>query len=148
LPSAIALSYLVIGQQVIDLAEIRGKAQEVGIVNPYFYLAGCFYWSFINSLVEECTWRGFVVSQCKILFPQVTAIIIAALFFTTHHSIALYAYTQNWIVVLLGSIGVFLAGIIWAWCFSRYQSIVPGYISHIWADIAIAIIGWQLLFTN
>jgi uncharacterized protein len=144
--SAIALSYLVIGQQIIDLTEIRAKAKEVGLVNPYFYLAGCFYWSFINSLIEECTWRGFVVYQCKILLPRAIAIILAALFFTTHHSIALYGYTHNWIVVLIGSIGVFLAGIIWAWCFSRYQSILPGYISHILADIAIAIIGWQLLF--
>ncbi|MGL5796089.1 MAG: CPBP family glutamic-type intramembrane protease [Waterburya sp.] len=50
--------------------------------------------------------------------------------------------------MILGSLGVFLAGIIWAWCFSRYQSLVPSYLSHILADIAIAIIGWQLLFTN
>ncbi len=146
--SAIALAYFLVGKQAINLSEIRSKAQEVGIVNPYIYLAGCFYWSFINSFIEECTWRGFVVSQCQVLFPQVTAVIFAALFFTIHHSIALYGYTQNWIVVILGSLGVFLAGIIWAWCFSRYQSLVPGYLSHILADIAIAIIGWQLLFTN
>lgn len=74
------------------------------------------------------------------------AIILAALFFTTHHSIALYGYTHSWAIVLLGSLGVFIAGVIWAWCYSYYQSVVPGYISHILADLAIAFVGYQLLF--
>lgn len=143
---AIMVAYLLIGQQVIDLPEIRAKATDVGITNPYLYLAGCFYWSFINSLVEELTWRGFVVSQCKVLVPQITAVVLAALFFTVHHSIALYGYTHNWLVVFLGSLGVFIAGLVWAWCYNHYRSIAPGYISHILADIAIAIIGYQLLF--
>jgi len=143
---AIALAYLLIGQQVIDLPEIRAKASEVGITKPSLYLAGCVYWSFINSLVEELTWRGFVVSQLKVLVSPTVAVILAALFFTTHHSIALYGYTHNWLVVALGSLGVFIAGIVWAWCYNHYRSITPGYISHILADIAIAIIGYQLLF--
>ena len=144
--AAIISAYFLIGQQIIDLTAIRAKATEVGITSPSLYLAGCVYWSFINSLVEECTWRGFVVSRCKVLFPNAIAVILAALFFTTHHSIALYGYTHSWLIVLLGSLGVFIAGIVWAWCYDRYQSIAPGYISHILADIAIAFVGYQLLF--
>ena len=144
---AISLAYLSIGQQAIDLAEIRAKAAEVGITKPSLYLAGCVYWSFINSLVEELTWRGFVVSQCKILVAPKLAVLLAALFFTAHHSLALYGYTHNWPIVILGSLGVFVAGIVWAWCYSHYRSITPGYISHILADLAIAIIGYQLLFS-
>ena len=144
--SVIISAYFFIGQQLIDLTAIRAKATEVGITSPSLYLVGCVYWSFINSLVEECTWRGFVVSRCKVLFPNAIAVILAALFFTTHHSIALYGYTHSWLIVLLGSLGVFIAGIVWAWCYDRYQSIAPGYISHILADIAIAIVGYQLLF--
>lgn len=143
----IALAYLSIGQQAIALSDVKAKATEVGLVEPYIYLIGCFYWSFVNSLIEECTWRGFVVSKCQVLFPKYAAVILAALFFTVHHSIALYGYTSSPIIVLLGSLGVFLAGIIWTWCYSHYQSIVPGYVSHILADLAIAIAGWQLLFT-
>ena len=70
----------------------------------------------------------------------------AVILITTHHSIALYGYTHSWSVVWLGSLGVFLAGIVWAWCYSHYQSVIPGYISHVLADLAIAIIGYQLLF--
>ncbi|MEM6611347.1 MAG: type II CAAX endopeptidase family protein [Cyanobacteria bacterium P01_C01_bin.72] len=142
----ILVAYFLLGQQLIDLEDIRAKAKDVGITSPALYLAGCIYWSFINSLIEELTWRGFVVSQCKILVPPLTAVIFAALFFTAHHSLALYGYTQNWLVVLLGSLGVFIAGVIWAWCYSHYRSVIPGYISHILADLAIALIGYQLLF--
>ena len=143
---AIILAYFWVGQQTIDLTAIRTKALEVGIASPSLYLAGCVYWSFINSLIEECTWRGFVVPRCKVLVPEVIAVILAALFFTIHHSIALYGYTHNWSIVLLGSLGVFIAGIVWAWCYDNYRSIVPGYISHILADLAIAIVGYRLLF--
>ena len=143
---AIISAYLLIGQQIIDLTTIRAKATEVGITSLTLYLAGCVYWSFINSLIEEYTWRGFVVSRCKVLFPDAIAVILAALFFTTHHSIALYGYTHSWSVVLLGSLGVFIAGIVWAGLYDRYQSIIPGWIAHILADIAIASVGYQLLF--
>jgi membrane protease YdiL (CAAX protease family) len=139
-------AYLLIGRQIIDLSAIRAQAKEVGITSPRLYLAGCVYWCFINSLIEECTWRGFVVSRCKILVSDAIAVILAALFFTIHHSIALYGYTSNWSIVLLGSLGVFIAGIVWAWCYQRYHSIVPGYISHILADLAIAFVGYRLLF--
>ena len=143
---AIVLAYYLVGQQIIDLSEIRDKAATVGITNRYVYLAGCVYWSFINSLVEELTWRGFVVSQLKILVSPTVAVILAALFFTAHHSLAIYGYTHDWLIVALGSIGVFLAGIVWAWCYSYYRSVTPGYVSHILADFAIAIIGDRLLF--
>lgn len=144
---AILVAYVSVGKQWIDLAEIKSKALEVGIISPQVYLAGFFYWSFINSFIEECIWRGFVYSQCSILMNSIAAVVCSALFFTLHHSIALYGYTHNWLVVLVGSLGVFLAGAIWSFCYRISSSIVPGYISHILADIAIGIVGWQLIFT-
>lgn len=144
--SLILLTYFLLGK-AIDLTALRAKAVEVGIVSPALYLLGCIYWSFINSLIEEYTWRGFVVSQAKILLPNMSAVVLAALLFTVHHSIALYGYTHNWLVVFVGSLGVFMAGTIWAWCYSRYRSVIPGYTSHILADLAIALVGYQILFS-
>lgn len=143
---AIMATYLLLGKQWIDLRDIRAKATEVGITSLGVYVAGFFYWSFINSAIEECIWRGFVYSQCRVLMNSMTAVVMSAIFFTLHHSIALYGYTNNWLVVGLGSLGVFVAGAIWSFCYRTYNSIVPGYISHILADIAIGIIGWDLLF--
>ncbi|MGF1540709.1 MAG: CPBP family intramembrane glutamic endopeptidase [Pleurocapsa sp.] len=144
--AAIIAAYWFLGRQSINLTAIRRKAVEVGITNLNIYLAGFFYWSFINSFIEECIWRGFVYSQCAVLMNSLVAVIFSALFFTLHHSIALYGYTHNWLIVGVGSLGVFLAGVIWSFCYQTSGSIVPGYISHILADLAIALIGWQLLF--
>ena len=145
---AIIVAYWWLGRQWIDLAAIKSKASEVGINSLNLYLAGFFYWSFINSFIEECIWRGFVYSQCAILMNSMVAVIVSAIFFTLHHSIALYGYTHNWSVVFLGSLGVFLAGTIWSFCYRIYGSVVPGYISHILADLAIGFVGWQLLFQS
>jgi membrane protease YdiL (CAAX protease family) len=74
------------------------------------------------------------------------AIALAALCFTLHHVISLFGFTGNWGITVLGSIGVFVAGAIWSGCYLRYQSLWICYISHAWADLAIAIVAWQILF--
>lgn len=143
----IILAYWLFGKQWIDLRDLRQKANDVGITNLSIYLAGSFYWCFVNSFIEECIWRGFAYSQCERLVASGTvAVFLSAVFFTLHHTIALYAYTQNWLVVVIGSLGVFLGGTIWSLCCRTYKSITPGYLSHMLADVAIAIIGWDLLF--
>jgi uncharacterized protein len=139
-------AYSLFGQQWIDPVSARNRAQLIGIVNPNIYLAGAIYFSFVNSLIEEYIWRWFISSKCEKLMPGFGAVLLAALLFTLHHIIALAAYV-DWRTVLLGSIGVFVGGAIWSWCYLNYRSIWSSYISHILAGIAIAIVGWQLLFT-
>ncbi|HBB32462.1 MAG TPA: CPBP family intramembrane metalloprotease [Cyanobacteria bacterium UBA8803] len=138
--------YWIVGQHWIDPVDVRAKAQQVGIASPAIYLVGAFYFTFINSLVEEYIWRWFVYRKCEILLPGIRAIGLAALCFTLHHIIALAAYTGNWLVVVLGSLGVFIAGAVWSWCYLTYRSLWSCYISHLLADVAIALIGWHLLF--
>jgi uncharacterized protein len=145
--AVILIVYYFFGIKLIDVTEIRAKAAAVGLISPIIYLLGCCYWTFINSFLEECVWRGFVYRQCAIITPGISAIIIAALFFTLHHSIALIFYTQNWLIVILGSLGVFIAGVIWSICLRR-SSFWSAYLSHILADLAIAIAGWHLLFSH
>jgi membrane protease YdiL (CAAX protease family) len=144
---AIILSaYWLFGQHWIDTVDVRAKAQQVGISRPIIYLVGAMYWTFINSLFEEYIWRWFVYSKCEVLIPGKGAVLLCGLLFTLHHIINLVAYTENWLVVVLASLGVFLAGAIWSWCYLIYRSIWASYFSHILADLAIAIICWQLLF--
>ena len=139
-------AYWLFGQQWIDVADVRVKAQEVGISSGQIYLAGAMYWSFVNSAIEEYIWRWFVYRKCEKLIPPIPAVLLCALLFTLHHIIALAAYTAEWRSVMLGSLGVFIAGAVWSWCYLTFRSIWAGYISHILADLAIAIVGWQLLF--
>ncbi|MEQ9372665.1 MAG: CPBP family intramembrane glutamic endopeptidase [Coleofasciculus chthonoplastes F3-SA18-01] len=144
---AIILSaYWLLGQQWIDGMDVRTKAKQAGITSPKIYLGGALYFTFINALIEEYIWRWFVYKKCEVLVSGTKAVLLAAMLFTLHHIIALAAYTADWGVVLLGSVGVFIAGAVWSWCYLTYRTLWSSYISHILADLAIAIVGWHLLF--
>jgi membrane protease YdiL (CAAX protease family) len=62
-----------------------------------------------------------------------------------HHTVAL-RIQFGWEITILGSLGVFLSGVVWSWCYLRYRSVWPGFVSHILADAAIFLVGWRLLF--
>ena len=143
--AAIIITYWFIGQKFLDITEVRNQATTAGITTASIYFLGVVYWSFINSLIEVSVWRGFVYRQCKIFQPKLTAIITSALFFTLHHIIALFFYLQNPILAIVSSFGVFLAGVIWSACYQK-SGFWACYLSHILADLAIAFVGWHLLF--
>ncbi len=143
--SIILIAYWLLGPVWIDVEYVRDRARQVGLSSFTIYLVGSAYWIFINSLLEEFVWRGFVYRQCEILVSSPIAVLLSALFFTTHHTVSLLAYF-DWRATALGSCGVFSAGAVWSWCYLTYRSIWPGYISHVFADLAIFIVGLQLIF--
>lgn len=146
----ILAAYWFIGRNWIDGAEVRREAQRVGVLVPTLYLAGAVFWIFINSLLEEYVWRWFVYRKCEILVsgmvPGMAAVFLSALLFTLHHIIDLSVYFTNWRVIGLGSLAVFAAGAAWSGCYLMYRSIWASYVSHLIADVAIALVGWHLLF--
>jgi len=147
--AGILAGYWLIGQRLIDPQMLEDVAEENNLTSLPVYLALVLYLTLINSLLEEYVWRWFVYRQCERLMPAFggwLAVIASALFFTLHHVIALHVQF-GWAVTLLGSAGIFVGGVTWSWLYRRYRSIWPGYVSHIFADAAVFIIGWLLLFT-
>lgn len=136
-----------LGPSLVDVAHLREQVSANGLDTPLKYLGLCAYLALVNSLLEEYVWRWFVFRHCERLSNTTLATIASALFFTLHHIVALKAQ-MGWGVTLLGSLGVFSGGLIWSWCYARYRSVWPGYVSHIIADVAIFILGWQWLFAN
>ena len=141
-------AYQLFGHNWIDNSLAQEKATTVGITKPYIYFAGVVYWSFGNSLIEEYIWRWFIYLKLEKLMPKVTAIFVCALLFTLHHIIALTAYTPDIRIVIIGSFGVFSGGFIWSLFYLKFRSLWGAYVSHILADLAIAFVGWQILFSN
>jgi len=139
-----------VGRAWIDLPKIREVARRTGLDAPVLYLLGAGYWCFINALLEEYVWRWFVLRQCKTLLGKARgwrgglAVGLAALGFTLHHILAL-AVQFDWRVTVAGSVGVFVGGVVWGWLYRRYDSIWPGYFSHVLADLAIFVLGWFLI---
>ena len=143
--AAIVLAYWGVLRDLVDPRPLRQAALDMGIGSPAAYLAGAAAWTVVNSLVEEYVWRWFVLRQLRALLPAAPAILASAALFTAHHVVAMAAYLEPAHVVL-GSAAVLAAGACWSFLYLRYDSIWPGWISHVVADAAVFLVGWQLLF--
>lgn len=137
--------YALLGRHWVDVSHIRQIAESVGLASPKVYLGAALYWCTVNSVLEEYVWRWFVYRKCEVLLPMKSAVAASAIFFTIHHVIALHAYFDLRITVL-GSLGVFVGGAIWSTCYLKFRSIWPGWVSHIWADLAVFGVGYHLFF--
>ena len=141
----IFIMYATAGKILIQPQAVNDMAVRIGLANPYIYIAGAAYWILVNSVLEEYVWRWFVVKQCVAFMRPRAAIVISAICFTLHHTIAMHVYF-SWSLVVIASLGVFIGGALWSWCYLKYQSIWPGYLSHAIVDIIIFAIGYHLIF--
>jgi membrane protease YdiL (CAAX protease family) len=138
-------SYRLLASGWIDLEHLRMLASRNGFGTIASYLGLALYLTLVNSLLEEFVWRWFVFRRAEEAFGSRSAVVLAALFFMIHHTIALRIQFGREIT-LIGSLGVFVSGLAWSWCYLRYRSVWPGYVSHVLADTAIFLVGWRLLF--
>jgi len=143
--AVIGFAALVFGIFDMDMGQLAGEVDQMGLTTPRAYLLGALGWTFANSLMEEYVYRWFVFSQCERLMPRFVAVLASATVFTAHHVIALSTYLPVHLNAM-ASLGVFIGGFLWAVLYSRYRSIWPGWISHIIADVAIFAVGWEILF--
>ncbi len=138
-------SYYAIGRYWLDLADIRARVALMQMNVPLMVFGFGTFQTLVNSFIEEYVWRWFVYQKCEILVGNRVAIWLSAVLFTLHHIILLVAYCSDLKLVAIGSISVFLAGVIWARCFAIYRSLLPIYLSHFAADLALQFISWQVL---
>ncbi|MHC4160253.1 MAG: CPBP family intramembrane glutamic endopeptidase [Planctomycetota bacterium] len=141
----ILVTYSTAGKILIEPQVVKQMAVRIGLADPYIYLAGAAYWILVNSVLEEYVWRWFVVRQCRVFMPPWAAIVVSAICFTLHHIIAMQFYF-GWLLVAMASLGIFIGGALWSWCYLRYRSIWPGYVSHAIVDITVFAIGYRLIF--
>ncbi len=139
--------YAFLGETLLDVPFIRNRMQRIGLANPTIYLLGALYWICINSVLEEYVWRWFVVEKCQALWRSLPAILLSALGFTGHHIIAMQVYSSP-LVTFFGALGIFIGGAIWSWCYVRYKSIWPGYLSHAIVDLAVFAVGYHIIFVR
>jgi membrane protease YdiL (CAAX protease family) len=141
----IAVVYATFAASRVEPTLLRHAVVEMGLDEPGAYIAAAAYWIFVNSVIEEYAYRWFIFLHCERLFGGGWGVIASALVFTAHHVIALQDYLTPSLTAL-ASLGIFIGGATWSWCYLRYRSIWPGWISHGFADIAVFAIGWHLVF--
>ena len=136
-----------LGQGTAPDAAITEKVTTFGMATPLrFILLGVFV-SFIHSGLEEYYWRWFAFGQLRRIIPTAAAIIVAGLGFMLHHIIIIGVYfgftrPETWFF----SLAVALGGAYWCWLYVRKDSIYAPWLSHAWIDMAIFIVGYDIVF--
>jgi membrane protease YdiL (CAAX protease family) len=138
--------YFLVARHAIDPTIVQGKVEPLGLTDPATFLALAAYIVFINSALEEYVYRWFVFRKWETLVGGYLAVVGSALVFVVHHTIILAAYFPTWIVVL-GSIGVFVGGVIWSLLYLNYRSIWPPYLSHAIVDVAVLAVGYWIIMS-
>ena len=126
---------------------IRERVEGFGFLTPTLFLVFGGFVSLIHSGLEEYYWRWFTFGQLSRVIPKYAAVIVSGLGFMLHHIVILgrffgYAHPATYIF----SFGVAIGGMYWAWLYSRTNSIYAPWLSHAWIDVAIFIVGYDVLF--
>jgi len=148
LSAAIILGYLLLGRHLIDRGEFAAAAEVSGFADPMRFVVLAAYICTINALLEEIVWRWFVFRRVEEFLPAGhggVAVVLSAILFSIHHAVAL-APQFGVVATVLGTIGVFVGGVAWSWCYLRFRSIWPGYLSHVIVDITVFSLGGAMLF--
>ena len=127
--------------------EAKETIDNLGISSPAQFLIFASAMSLGNSLMEEYVWRWFVFSKFKVLVGVWPAIFLSAVFFTLHHVVIMLNFGSMELIIV-GSLGLCIGGIVWGWLYQKYNSIWPGWICHVAADTAIMWITWTIIKGN
>ena len=132
----------------VDVGALLAVVREAGMDDPIRYWLFAAWLCIGNSLLEEFVFRWFVDGRLSQLgLPRGLMLPISALIFTAHHVLVLAAYFSPGMVVL-GSVGVFIGGLVWSWTLLRWNSLLPGWISHALVDVAVLVVGASILGLN
>lgn len=138
----IIIAYIVLKQYIdvnllVDEFESKYKINKNNIIYYGLYLA------FINSLLEEFFFRGFIFLNLKKLKLKKLAYFISSAAFAIYH----IANFQNWFSIelfLFVTIGLFIGGYIFNYLDDKQNTFLNSWFVHICADLAIVIIGFRI----
>jgi len=144
----IAVFLLIIGtyiilKQYIDIDTLINEFEGKYKINKSNIVYYGLYITFINSLMEEFFFRGFIFLNIKKLEFRKTAYILSSMAFSIYH----IANFQNWFSIalfILVSIGLFVGGIIFNYLDDKQQTFLNSWFVHICADLAIILIGFKI----
>ena len=142
----IVLAWLLLGD-AIDANLLSNALEPVGLLDPRVYLLATLYWILVNSLLEEYVFRWFLVIKSEDLVGEgAPAVLLSALIFVVHHTVALAVFGFPWWANLISSVALFIGGAIFSWLYVRYRSVWIPYIAHAICDVAVFGVGAIILF--
>lgn len=109
-----------------------------------FFIAS-FYLIFINALLEEYFFRGFILQNFN---NKKFASVFSALSFSIYHLANFKSWFSNKYILIFPLIGLFIAGLLFNFLAKKTKDIYNSYIPHLFADLSIVIIGYYILFIS
>lgn len=130
-------------RELIDLNHIASEMREKANITPSIFVFVAIYVVFGNSLLEEFFFRGFIFLNLYRKGYRFLAYIFSSFLFALYH-IAIFATWFSLPILLLCLFGLVSVGFIFNWLNTKSDNFLNSWIVHIFADIAIIIIGFKM----
>ena len=124
----------------IDLSNIIEMLDKDINVNKDNFLLISMYISFINSLLEEFFFRGFIFLNLKRISGRKFAYIISAFAFSVYH-LAIMGGWFSPIIFTIAMIGLFVGALIFNYLNEKGGNIYNSWIVHMMANLSINTVG-------
>lgn len=139
---AIISTYLIL-KNYIDIGTLVNEFENKYKINKSNIIYYGVYLAFINSLLEEFFFRGFIFLNLKKLELKKTAYILSSMAFFLYH----IANFKNWFSIglfIFVSVGLFVGGCIFNYLDDKQNTFFNSWFVHICADLAIILIGFKI----
>jgi len=125
---------------------VREKVLSLGMDQPWKFILLAVFYSLVHSLLEEYYWRWFVFRELRKLSGFLVSLVVSSVGFAAHH-VVLLAVFFGWDspATWLFSFSICCGGAVWAMIYERSKSIYGPWLSHLLADAAIFLIGYDLV---
>lgn len=128
---------------VFDWSNITKSLSENIGVNKNNFLFVAIYISFINSLLEEVFFRGFVFLNLKKFGYRKLAYLFSAIMFALYHVAMMIDWFSIGLYFLI-IMGLMLGGLIFNYLNEKNETIYVSWITHMFANFAINTVGFIL----
>ena len=131
-------------RNVFDFSQIAGSLTENAGVTKGNFLYVSLYISFVNSLLEEFFFRGFLFRNIKTQTKPAVAYGFSAILFAAYHiamMIGWFGFGLNALMLF----GLTVGGLIFNWLNEKLGCIYGSWLTHMFANFAINTVGFILL---
>lgn len=129
-----------ISRTFIDLNNISASLGNDLNISGKNFIYVAVYISFVNSLLEEFFFRGFVFLSLKRFTSRKFAYLLSSVSFSLYH-VAIILNWFNIFIFILILIGLAIAGLLFDWLNEKNGNIYNSWLVHMFANFAINSIG-------
>lgn len=130
----IIIGYLILRNH-IDFSNIGNELSKIGVTKNNFIFVGL-YIPLVNAFLEEFFFRGIILNGLELKIESKYASILSALLFANYHVLIISGWSG--IYITIGAIiGLFFVGLFFNYIVKKTKSIIPTYLIHMFANLAI-----------